>query len=143
MKFSSFFASLKRGRIASDGGQKCPHVRAGCAVRTITAPRVFCLMEFPPRNPAPTRTRAGFSFWQMMRRLPEPNAACIIEWVFDNPDEPLIVCHASPQQQIQFEWTRAGSDQATFAVIAHSPVMALLGHRKSAGLTPAFEQGGH
>src|SRR5262245_54736647 len=63
------------------------------------------------RNPAPTRTRAGFSVWQMMRRLPEPNAACIIEWVFDNPDEPLIVCHASPQQQTQFEWTRAGSDQ--------------------------------
>jgi hypothetical protein len=47
----------------------------------------------------------------MMRRLPEPNAACIIEWVFDNPDEPLIICHASPQQQTQFEWTRAGSDQ--------------------------------
>src|SRR5262249_2123324 len=86
------------------------------------------------RNPAPTRTRAGFSFWQMMRRLPEPNAACIIEWVFDNPDEPLIVCHASPQQQTQFEWTRAG---------AHGPVMALLGHRKSAGSTPAFEQCGH
>jgi DNA-binding XRE family transcriptional regulator len=26
-------------------------LQAGCAVRTITAPRVFCLMEFPPRPP--------------------------------------------------------------------------------------------
>jgi hypothetical protein len=30
-----------------------------------------------------------------------------IEWDFNNPDEPLIVCHASPQQQASFDWTRA------------------------------------
>ena len=71
-------------------------------------------MEFPPRppcegsrNPAPTWTRAGFSFWQMMRRLPEPNAACIIEWVSipsANFDKSASVALASFDARAENQW---------------------------------------